>query len=128
MRLLEVKPAVGIAALARPEQRQSRTRRSKRAGQPSVGRLLAALLGTVPVTLLAAALIIRVTPPGSELGFGLAYLAAIPLWTYLVCQVLVARTSFRAWTWCLVASAAVASALYLIPGHRPDLQSSSPPQ
>lgn len=129
MSRLEVKAAgAALGAVARVPlgRQQPRTRRSSRVREPTVGRVLAALLGTLPMTVLAAALMSRAIPGGGELGFALAYLAAIPLWTLLVCRVLVARTSTRAWTWCVVVSAAFASALYLVPEHDPVLQSSSP--
>ncbi len=129
MRRLEVKAAgaaLGAVASAPLDREQPRIRRSSRVREPTVGRVLAALLGTLPVTVLAAALISRALPAGGELGFALAYFATIPLWTFLVCRVLVARTSTRAWTWCVVVSVAFASALYLVPQHNPVLRSSSP--
>lgn len=99
-------------------QRQPRSERSARSRRPGASQLAAALLGTLPVTLLAAALVGRAIPGDGELAFALGYFFAIPLWTFLTCRMLVAQSPGRAWTWCVVASVAAAVGLSLVPQPR----------
>ena len=61
---------------------------------PTPGRVLAATLGTLPVSVLLAAAIDRCLPAPAPIAFGVAYLAWLPIWLGLVCWV-ACRTSAR---------------------------------
>ena len=71
-------------------------------------RVLAALLGTMPVAVLAAVCLARFLPFAEATRFTLGFTLAFPLWLACMCVAFLARSGARAWGWCLGVSAALA--------------------
>lgn len=73
---------------------------------------LAALFGTLPVALLAAAALGRFLPLSADARFALAFLLVIPLWIAAMCVAFLARRGAQAWAWCIGLSALLAALVY----------------
>ena len=91
-----------------------RTRR--RADRPNTAKVLAALLGTLPASILAAAALARFAPAEEPTRLALGYALALPIWIAAMCLVALVRSGRRAWLLCALATA-VAGALALAIPH-----------
>jgi len=79
-------------------------------------RILAAILGTLPVALLGSACLARFLPLSEDARFAIGLTAAIPLWITGMCFAYLARSGARAWLVCLLTCAAMAVVVYGIRG------------
>jgi hypothetical protein len=66
----------------------------------ATARVLAALAGTLPVSVLGAICAGRLAPLSDEARVALAVALAIPLWVLAACALALARSGVRAWLWC----------------------------
>lgn len=67
-------------------------------------RVIAALLGTMPVAFLASLALARQLPLALESRFSLGLLLFFPLWVTALCWVWLSRSWLRAWLWCFCAA------------------------
>lgn len=81
----------------------------------AVHRVLAALVGTLPVAVLASACVARFLPLAEAARFILGFTLAIPLWVTAMCFVFLARSGARAWGFCLGASVLLGALAYGVP-------------
>jgi hypothetical protein len=65
-----------------------------------------------PVALLGSALLGRFLPLSEDARFALGFALAIPLWLAAMCVVRLARSSARAWLWCVGASLLLGSFVF----------------
>lgn len=78
-------------------------------------RVLAALLGTLPVALLASAALARFLPLSEDARFAVGFTAAIPLWIAGMCFGFLARSGTKACGACLLASGLLGALVYYVP-------------
>ena len=83
---------------------------------PTASRVLAAILGTLPLGLFAAAALARFLPASEPIAFAVGYSLMLPIWLAAMCWIALARSGRRAWLLCAL-SAAVAAALVLTIPH-----------
>ncbi|WP_437599048.1 hypothetical protein [Sorangium sp. So ce590] len=78
-------------------------------------RQLAALVGTLPVAILASACVARFAPlPGDTPGV-LGFALVVPLWVTAMCGAFLARSATRAWGVCAALSAVLFVLTYGVP-------------
>jgi hypothetical protein len=82
---------------------------------PTASRVIAALLGTLPVALFAAAALARFLPAPEPVRFAIGYSAMLPLWLAAMCWIAVARSGRRAWLLCAAATVLTAALVLAIP-------------
>jgi biotin transporter BioY len=78
-------------------------------------RVLAALVGTLPVAVLGTACLSRFLPAGAEARMAIGAALAIPLWILAMCTVALSRSAARAWLWCGGLALVVGALAYGIP-------------
>lgn len=84
-----------------------------RRGRPvRSGQIAAALLGTLPPSLLGAAGLARFLPCALGTRFVVGYLLALPLWLAAICFAILTRDGRRAWLGCAAATLLAACACY----------------
>jgi hypothetical protein len=88
----------------------------RRVSRPTRSKVLAALVGTLAPSILAAAALGRFAPASEPARFALGYALALPIWIAAMCLVALAPTGRRAWLLCALATA-VAGALALAIPH-----------
>ncbi|MET0594281.1 MAG: hypothetical protein ABW133_16385 [Polyangiaceae bacterium] len=64
-------------------------------------RVGAALVGTLPVALLAGLLVARLLPASEETRFAIGHAVVIPFWIGGMCLASLARSGTRAWIMCM---------------------------
>ncbi len=64
-------------------------------------RVGAAVIGTLPVALLAGLLAARVVPGSEDVRFAVGHALVIPLWVAGMCLAALARSGTRAWLTCM---------------------------
>ena len=67
-------------------------------------RVVAALVGTLPVAVLGSVCLAKLLPFDEATRVALGFTLAIPLWVALMSFAFLARSGWRAWAWCLVAT------------------------
>lgn len=75
---------------------------------------LAALFGTLPVALFAAAAIGRFLPLSADARFALAFLLVIPLWIAAMCVAFLTKNGARAWACCITLSVLLGTLVYAL--------------
>lgn len=78
-------------------------------------RSSAALLGTLPPSVLASAALSRFLPLSEPVRFTLGFALAFPLWAGLICWVFLLRRAATAWAVCLGLSLALAACAWGFP-------------
>ncbi len=78
-------------------------------------RVVTAILGTLPLSVLATACLARFLPGAPELRFALAFGLAIPLWVTAMCASFLARSGARAALTCALVTVALAALAYGVP-------------
>ncbi|WP_437675082.1 hypothetical protein [Sorangium sp. So ce131] len=78
-------------------------------------RVLAALVGTLPIAVLGGACLSRFAPLAEEARFILGYALAVPLWVGAMCLAFLARSAARAWAVCAAISALLGALAYAVP-------------
>lgn len=63
----------------------------------AAARVSAALIGTLPVALLAGVSLARFLPLTLEVRFALGFTLVLPVWVALMCVTFLARSAARAW-------------------------------
>ncbi len=78
-------------------------------------RLLAALVGTLPVAVLASACVARFAPLSGDTRSLLGFALVVPLWVTAMCVAFLARSATRAWGVCAALSAVLFALAYGVP-------------
>jgi hypothetical protein len=78
-------------------------------------RLLAALLGTLPVAVLAGACLARFVSLPEDARFILGFTLVIPLWVTAMCFAFLSRSAVRVWVVCAVLGAMLGALAYGVP-------------
>jgi hypothetical protein len=78
-------------------------------------RIAAALVGTLPVAVLAAICVAKYAPLDAEPRFVAGFLLVIPLWVAAICWVFLARGAARAWLACGLAALVLAALVCALP-------------
>lgn len=78
-------------------------------------RVLAALVGTLPVATLASACLARLLPLEEPARFTVGFTLAIPAWVAAMCVVFLARSAQRAWGVCAGAALLLGALAYGVP-------------
>ena len=78
-------------------------------------RVAAALVGTLPVAVLAAICVAMYAPLSDEARFVAGFVLVIPLWVAGMCWVDLARGAGRAWLGCGIAAAVLAALVFAVP-------------
>ncbi|WP_437832152.1 hypothetical protein [Sorangium sp. So ce1153] len=78
-------------------------------------RVLAALLGTLPLAFLASVCLSRFAPLAEGARSILGWSLAVPLWVAAMCVVFLARSGARAWGGCAALSAVLFALAYGVP-------------
>lgn len=74
----------------------------------STSRTLAALVGSLPVSLLFGVALAAALPLRLELRYLIGAYAVVPLWAALACCLFLVRNARRAWLWLALAGALAA--------------------
>ena len=91
---------------------------TKRAGTGNVDatlRVLAAVLGTLPVALVASVCLARFLPLAEATRFAIGISLSVPLWVAAMCFVFLARSGWRALGACLTAALLFSLFAYALP-------------
>ncbi|WP_437316353.1 hypothetical protein [Sorangium sp. So ce385] len=78
-------------------------------------RPLAALVGTLPVAVLASACVARFAPLSADTRGVLAFALVAPLWVTAMCVAFLARSAARAWAVCAALGAVLLALAYGVP-------------
>ncbi|WP_437967004.1 hypothetical protein WMF04_46890 [Sorangium sp. So ce260] len=78
-------------------------------------RQLAALVGTLPVAVLASACVARFAPLSGDTRSVLGFALVAPLWVTAMCVAFLARSAARAWAVCAALSAVLFALAYGVP-------------
>ena len=79
----------------------------------STSRTLAALVGSLPVSLLLGVALAAVLPLRLELRYLIGAYSVVPLWAALACGLFLVRNGRRAWLWLALGSAIAAGLSWL---------------
>jgi hypothetical protein len=79
----------------------------------SPSRTFAALVGSLPVSLLLGIALAATLPLRLELRYLIGAHAVVPLWAVLACCLFLVRNAWRAWLWLLLAGALAAGLSWL---------------
>ncbi len=79
----------------------------------STSRTLAALAGSLPVSLLLGVALAAALPLRLELRYLIGAYSVVPLWAALACSLFLARNGGRAWLWLALAGALAAGLSWL---------------
>ncbi|WP_438025469.1 hypothetical protein [Sorangium sp. So ce233] len=78
-------------------------------------RVLAALVGTLPVAVLAGVCLARFAPLSEGARGTLGFALVVPLWAAAMCVAFLARSAARAWGVCAALSAVLLALSYAVP-------------
>ncbi len=78
-------------------------------------RVLAALVGTLPLAVLASVCLARRLPLAEGARLTLGFTLAIPVWVAVMCLVFLARGGWRAWGLCSAATLLLGLLSYGVP-------------
>lgn len=78
-------------------------------------RVLAALLGTLPPSVLLTAALCRFLPLNEGLRYAIGFASSLPIWVALICIVFLSRSAVRSWGTCSALSASLIVLLYGLP-------------
>ena len=79
----------------------------------STSRTLAALVGSLPVSLLLGIALAAALPLRLELRYLIGVYSVVPLWAALACGLFLVRNAGRAWLWLALACALAAGVSWL---------------
>ena len=79
----------------------------------SASRTLAALVGSLPVSLLLGIALAAALPLRLELRYLIGVYSVVPLWAALACCLFLVRNARRAWLWLALAGALAAGVSWL---------------
>lgn len=82
---------------------------------PTTSRVLASTLGTLPVSILAAAALARFLPLSEPVALAVAYALWVPIWIAAACWIARTQRASRAWLLALTSAVAVAAFVFLVP-------------
>ncbi|WP_437633791.1 hypothetical protein [Sorangium sp. So ce854] len=78
-------------------------------------RVVAALVGTLPVALLSGVCLARFAPLSEGARGALGFSLVVPLWVAAMCVAFLARSAARAWGMCAALSAVLFALAYAVP-------------
>jgi hypothetical protein len=79
----------------------------------STSRTLAALVGSLPASLLLGIALAAALPVRLELRYLVGVYSVVPLWAVLACCLFLVRNAWRAWLWLALACVLAAAASWL---------------
>lgn len=78
-------------------------------------RISAAVLGTLPIALLASTCLARFLPATRDAGFALGFASVIPVWVTAMCLAFLSRSGARTWLVCLCLGFTLFALAYGVP-------------
>ncbi|WP_441290379.1 hypothetical protein ACSRUE_07305 [Sorangium sp. KYC3313] len=78
-------------------------------------RVLAALVGTLPLAVLASVCLARFAPLAESTRSALGFSLVVPLWLAAMCFAFLARSAARAWGVCAALGAVLLALAYVVP-------------
>lgn len=78
-------------------------------------RVLAALVGTLPLAVLASVCLARFAPFAESTRAALGFSLVVPLWLAAMCFAFLARSAARAWGVCAALGAVLLALAYVVP-------------
>ncbi|WP_437528323.1 hypothetical protein WME79_44770 [Sorangium sp. So ce726] len=78
-------------------------------------RVLAALVGTLPLAVLASVCLARFAPLAEDTRSALGFSLVVPLWLAAMCFAFLTRSAARAWGACAALGALLLALAYVVP-------------
>jgi hypothetical protein len=78
-------------------------------------RVSAAILGTLPIALLASCCLARFLPTVEDARFAVGFASFIPVWVAAMCLGFVSRSAVKAWLACLAVGLGLFALAYGVP-------------
>ncbi|WP_437293218.1 hypothetical protein [Sorangium sp. So ce426] len=78
-------------------------------------RVLAALIGTLPLAVLGGVCLARFAPLAEATRSALGFALVVPLWLAAMCVAFLARSAARAWSVCAAIGAVLLALAYAVP-------------
>ncbi|WP_437277999.1 hypothetical protein WME90_43365 [Sorangium sp. So ce375] len=87
----------------------------RRARLDAALRVLAALIGTLPLAVLGSVCLARFAPFGEATRSAVGFSLVVPLWLAAMCVAFLARSAARAWGGCAALGAVLLALAYWVP-------------